>query len=91
MSRFIEVPARMLPPETLEALLEAFVTRQGYDTTDTDQGMRGWVSELKQQLERSELIIAHDLELEMTEVMTLAQWRSFGRDIGDDEEEGDLV
>ncbi|MGM0520791.1 MAG: YheU family protein [Pseudomonadota bacterium] len=91
MSRFIEVPARMLPPETLEALLEAFVTRQGYDTTDTGEGMRGWVSELKQQLERSELIIAHDLELEMTEVMTLAQWRSFGRDIGDDEEEGDLV
>ena len=33
MSRFIEVPARMLPPETLTALLEAFVTRQGYDTT----------------------------------------------------------
>ncbi|MGO1887903.1 MAG: YheU family protein, partial [Halomonadaceae bacterium] len=35
MSRFIEVPARMLPPDTLNALLEAFVTRQGYDTTDT--------------------------------------------------------
>ncbi len=28
MSRFIEVPARMLPPETLDALLEAFVTRR---------------------------------------------------------------
>ena len=34
-SRFIEVPYRMLPGETLDALLEAFVTRQGYDTTDT--------------------------------------------------------
>ena len=50
--------------------------------------MRGWVSELKQQLERSELIIAHDLQTEITEVMTLAQWRSFGRDLADDEEEG---
>ncbi|HCR98804.1 MULTISPECIES: YheU family protein [Halomonas] len=89
MSRFIEVPARMLPPETLDALLEAFVTRQGYDTTDTGTGMKGWVDELKQQLARSELIIAHDLKLEMTEVMTLAQWRSFGRDLADDEEEGD--
>lgn len=89
MSRFIEVPARMLPPETLDALLEAFVTRQGYDTTDTGEGMAGWVEELKQQLARSELIIAHDLKLEMTEVMTLAQWRSFGRDLADDEEEGD--
>ena len=52
--------------------------------------MHGWVVELKKQLERNELIIAHDLELEMTEVMTLAQWRSFGRDIADDEEEGDI-
>lgn len=90
MSRFIEIPPRMLPPETLNALLEAFVTRQGYDTTDTTgEGMHGWVVELKTQLERSELIIAHDLEHEMTEVMTLAQWRAFGRDLADDEEEGD--
>ncbi|PMR69058.1 YheU family protein [Halomonas heilongjiangensis] len=84
--RFIEVPHRMLPGETLDALLEAFVTRQGYDTTDTGAGMRGWVAELKRQLERGELLIAHDLETETTEVMTLAQWRAFGRDLADDEE-----
>lgn len=86
--RFIEVPYRMLPGETLDALLEAFVTRQGYDTTDTGEGMRGWVAELKRQLERGELLIAHDLRTETTEVMTLAQWRAFGRDLADDEEEG---
>ncbi|WP_104204617.1 YheU family protein [Billgrantia saliphila] len=86
--RFVEVPHRMLPPETLDALLETFVTRQGYDTTDTGEGMRGWVVELRRQLERGELIIAHDLQTESTEVMTLAQWRSFGRDLADDEEEG---
>lgn len=86
--RFIEVPYHMLPGDTLSSLLEAFVTRQGYDTTDTGAGMGGWVSELKGQLERSELIIAHDLQTETTEVMTLAQWRSFGRDLADDEEEG---
>lgn len=84
--RFIEVPYRMLPGETLDALLEAFVTRQGYDTTDTTDGMRGWVAQLKTQLERGELIIAHDLHTETTEVMTLAQWRAFGRDLADDEE-----
>ncbi|KAA0012035.1 YheU family protein [Billgrantia pellis] len=86
--RFVEVPHRMLPPETLEALLETFVTRQGYDTTDTGEGMRGWVVELRRQLERGELIIAHDLQTESTEVMTLTQWRAFGRDLADDEEEG---
>ena len=56
MSRFVEVPYRMLPGETLDALLEAFVTRQGYDTTDTGEGMRGWAAELKGQLERGELV-----------------------------------
>ncbi|QOR37605.1 YheU family protein [Billgrantia diversa] len=86
--RFIEVPYRMLPGETLDSLLEAFVTRQGYDTTDTGEGMRGWVAQLKQQLERGELLIAHDLQTETTEVMTLVQWRAFGRDLADDEEEG---
>ncbi|ATJ84117.1 YheU family protein [Halomonas beimenensis] len=86
--RFIEVPYRMLPADTLDGLLEAFVTRQGYDTTDTGAGMAGWVAELKRQLERGELIIAHDLRTETTEVMTLAQWRAFGRDLADDEEEG---
>jgi len=86
--RFIEVPYRMLPSETLNALLEAFVTRQGYDTTDTTAGMGGWVGELKAQLERGELLIVHDLRTESTEVMTLAQWRAFGRDLADDEEEG---
>ena len=55
--RFIEVPHRMLPGETLDALLEAFVTRQGYDTTDTGEGMHGWVAALKRQLERGELIV----------------------------------
>ncbi|SDF81543.1 hypothetical protein SAMN05216571_102133 [Onishia taeanensis] len=87
MSRFVEVPYRMLPGETLDSLLEAFVTRQGYDTTDTGEGMRGWTGELKGQLERGELLIAHDLQTELTEVMTLAQWRAFGRDIADDEED----
>ncbi|GAB2779931.1 hypothetical protein GCM10027040_02450 [Halomonas shantousis] len=85
--RFVEIPYRMLPEETLEALLEAFVTRQGYDTTDIGEGMRGWVSQLRRQLERGELLIVHDLQTESTEVMTLPQWRAFGRDIADDEED----
>lgn len=84
MSRFIEVPATLLPAETLDALLEAFVTRQGYDTTDTTgAGMAGWVAEVKQQLQRGELVITHDVEMEMTEVMTLEQWQRFGEHIDD--------
>lgn len=89
MSRFVEVPHRMLPAETLDALLETFVTRQGYDTTDVASDMHDWVRELRRQLERGELLIVHDLQTESTEVMKLAQWQSFGRAVADDEEEGD--
>ncbi|WFF41975.1 YheU family protein [Salinicola endophyticus] len=89
MSRFVEVPHRMLPAQTLDALLETFVTRQGYDTTDVASDMHDWVRELRRQLERGELLIVHDLQTESTEVMTLAQWQSFGRAVADDEEEGD--
>ncbi len=87
--RFIEVPSRMLPAETRRALLETFVTRQGYDTTDVGEGMAGWVAELEGQLSRGKLLIVHDIGTESTEVMTLEQWQSFGRQLADDEEEGD--
>ncbi|MFC0268047.1 YheU family protein [Kushneria aurantia] len=84
--RFIEVPHRMLPADTLQRLLAEFVTRQGYDTTDTGAGERGWTDSLRAQLERGELLIVHDLQTELTEVMTLTQWHAFGRQLGDDEE-----
>lgn len=87
--RFVEVPSRMLPADTLERLLAEFVTRQGYDTTDTGEGERGWISQVRGQLERGELLIVHDLQTELTEVMTLEQWRAFGRQVADDEEEGE--
>jgi len=87
--RFIEVPQTMLPADTRRALLEAFVTRQGYDTTDVGEGMAGWVAELEGQLSRGKLLIVHDIGTESTEVMTLEQWQSFGRQLADDEEEGD--
>ncbi|WP_251977120.1 YheU family protein [Salinicola avicenniae] len=86
--RFVEVPHGMLPAETLDALLQVFVTRQGYDTTDVASDMHDWVRELRRQLERGELLIVHDLQTESTEVMTLTQWQSFGRQLADDEEEG---
>ncbi|RKR06745.1 hypothetical protein C7446_0740 [Kushneria sinocarnis] len=86
--RFIEVPARMLPADTLERLLAEFVTRQGYDTTDTEEGERGWIDSVRHQLDRGELLIVHDLQTEFTEVMTLEQWQGFGRQLADDEEEG---
>lgn len=74
--RFVEIPSSLLEATTLDALLEVFVTRQGYDTT-SEAGIQDWTTQLKQQLQRGELVILHDIETETTEVMTLQQATSF--------------
>jgi len=74
--RFVEIPFSLLEAETLNALLEVFVTRQGYDTT-TEEGLANWTEDLKKQLSKGELVILHDIETETTEVMTLKQAKSF--------------
>lgn len=80
--RFVEIPPSLLQAETLDALLEVFVTRQGYDTTSEDSIQR-WTESLKQQLQKGELVILHDIETETTEVMTLQQARSFMQGLDD--------
>ncbi|MBE0508410.1 MAG: YheU family protein [Marinospirillum sp.] len=47
-----------------------------YDTT-SEEGIQNWTTQLKQQLQRGELVILHDIETETTEVMTLQQAKSF--------------
>ncbi|MBE0505272.1 MAG: YheU family protein [Marinospirillum sp.] len=74
--RFVEIPSSLLEATTLDALLEVFVTRQGYDTT-SEEGIQNWTTQLKQQLQRGELVILHDIETETTEVMVLQQAKSF--------------
>ncbi len=74
--RFVEIPFSLLEASTLDALLEVFVTRQGYDTT-TEEGIYNWTEDLKKQLTKGDLVILHDIETETTEVMTLQQAKSF--------------
>ena len=79
--RFVEIPSSLLEAQTLDALLEVFVTRQGYDTT-TEEGINDWTGELKSQLGKGELVILHDIETETTEVMTLKQAKKFISGLG---------
>ncbi len=79
--RFVEIPSSLLEAQTLDALLEVFVTRQGYDTT-TEEGINDWTGELKSQLGKGELVILHDIETETTEVMTLKQAKNFISGLG---------
>lgn len=74
--RFVEIPFSLLEQDTLHALLEEFVTRQGYDTTSLDSSS-SWVEQLITQLKQGRLVIVHDIETQGTEVLTLEDARQF--------------
>ena len=88
--RFIEVPVAMVPDDTLARLLSEFVSRQGADSTDTEEGELGWVAQLKPQFQRGKLVIMHDLQTETTEIMTREQWRDFQRQLAEQNEGGNV-
>lgn len=75
--RFVVIPPSSLPQELRHALLAEFVTREGYDTADIDEGVSAWVQQLDERIRRGELLIVHDLNTEMSEVMTPEQLTAF--------------
>ncbi len=71
----IEVPYREISADALQGLLEDFVTRQGYDTTEVEQGLEDWVVQVKQQLISGQLSIVFDPVTESVTVLTKAEYQ----------------
>ena len=72
----IEVPYREISPDALQGLLEDFVTRQGYDTTEVDAGLEDWVQQVRQQLVKGELTIVFDPQTESVTILTKQEYRT---------------
>ena len=72
----IEVPYREISPDALQGLLEDFVTRQGYDTTEVDMGLGDWVQQVRQQLLQGELTIVFDPITESVTVLTRQEYKA---------------
>ncbi|OOV88542.1 YheU family protein [Oceanospirillum linum] len=71
----IDVPYRDISPDALQGLLEDFVTRQGYDTTEVDVGLEDWVQQVRQQLVKGELTIVFDPVTESVTILTKPEYR----------------
>ncbi len=52
----VQVPYKQLQPQTLRAVIEEFVTRDGTELSDADRK----VEQVKQRLDQGELIIMYD-------------------------------
>ena len=66
----IEVPADQLSPETLRALVEEFVTRDGTDYGAVERGLESKVADVMRQLERGEVRIVFDPDSETITLVT---------------------
>ena len=59
-SKPVEVPHRELAPETLRAVVESFVLREGTDYGAQDVPFDRKVADVMRQLERREAVIVYD-------------------------------
>jgi uncharacterized protein len=60
MSNPIEIEPRMLAPETLQAIIEAFIMREGTDYGMHEISLDVKVGQLKHQLESGRVVIVFD-------------------------------
>jgi uncharacterized protein YheU (UPF0270 family) len=59
-SKPVEIPHAELAPETLRAVLESFVLREGTDYGERDVPLERKVADVMRQLERREAVIVFD-------------------------------
>jgi uncharacterized protein YheU (UPF0270 family) len=65
----MEIPYEMLPPDTLRAVLEEFVTREGTDYGEQSFSLDQKVAQVMAQLKRRQAIIVFDEATESCHVV----------------------
>jgi len=66
----VEIPFRELSAETLQALIESFVGREGTDYGAVERTLQEKVADVRRQLERGEARILFDAESESVNIVT---------------------
>jgi uncharacterized protein YheU (UPF0270 family) len=68
----MEIPFRSLPEDTLTAVIEDYITREGTEYGERDYSLEEKVEQVKKQLEQGKILITFDPE---TETCTLTPAR----------------
>ena len=72
---WVEVPWEQVPAETLAALIEEFVTRDGSDYGVSEVDVSSKVSQVREQLRRGEVLIVFDSASETVNLLTRREFR----------------
>jgi uncharacterized protein YheU (UPF0270 family) len=68
----VEVPYGELPPQTLRAVVESFVLREGTDYGERDVLLESKVADVMRQLERREAVILFDPATESVSIVPVS-------------------
>lgn len=66
----IEIPWRELTAETLDALIEAFVMREGTDYGEHEVALADKVEQIRRQIQRGQVRVLFDTDTESVTLMT---------------------
>lgn len=66
----VVIPPHALEPETLDRLIEEFVTREGTDYGDCESTLQGKCQAVKRQLDAGEAVIVFDPASETSNILT---------------------
>lgn len=69
------IPFQQLNPDTLNALIEAFVLREGTDYGDFDVSLQNKVQMVLQQLQQGKVVIVYSEQEESVDLMTVQDYR----------------
>lgn len=58
------IPHERLAPETLDSLIESFITREGTDYGSLEYSLEEKVEQVRRQIHRGEVVIVFDYETE---------------------------
>ena len=78
MENLIEIPWDQLATETLHALVEEFVTRDGTDYGEEEVSLSRKVEQVVKGIKKKEFIIVYDQEMDSVQIVTAQDWRSAG-------------
>ena len=73
----IEIPASELPPETLRAIIESFIMREGTDYGDAEYSLDNKADQVRRQLDKGDVLLMWDEALESCNLITKAQWQRY--------------
>ena len=75
MNQLIEIPWDALEPDTLQRLVEEFVTRDGTDYGEQEVVLERKVSQVVNGIRHREYVIVFEPDSQATHILTRHQWR----------------